>query len=52
MNDLKLSCYCCGAPITGPIALCTTSPFAVDRVFVVLPEHLEQLDAETTTSSP
>jgi hypothetical protein len=47
---VKLRCYCCGEPLAGLVALVTMSPLAVDRVFVVNPEHLDRLDDETTHS--
>ena len=41
---MKLRCYCCGEPITGQIALVSMSHDSADRVFVMLPEHVERAD--------
>lgn len=44
---MKLRCYCCGTPIRGRIALVTQGDDgdrAVDRVFVMLPEHENRVD--------
>lgn len=46
---MKLRCYCCGEPITGQIALVSTRPDAVDRVFVMKPEHVERADDTAQT---
>lgn len=45
-----LRCYCCGEPVGRNVAL-VMSTLAVDRVFVAIPEHLENFDADTTKST-
>lgn len=46
--SLQLRCYCCGEEVGLRVALVTMSPDSVDRVFVALPEHLENFDEATT----
>jgi hypothetical protein len=41
---MRLRCYCCGEPIGQTVALVTMQPDSADRVFVLLPEHVERLD--------
>lgn len=48
VRGAMLRCYCCGEALEGQIALVTMSPYAVDRVFVAKPEHIENFDEEST----
>ncbi len=47
---LKLRCYCCGEPIVGTAVLAAYGQSgAVDRAFVLKPDHAEQVEDELST---
>lgn len=47
---LALRCYCCGEPITGTAVLAAYGQSgAVDRAFVLKPDHAEQVDDTLST---
>lgn len=41
---VKLRCYCCGKPLGDTFSLVTLSENRVDRVFVMLPEHVAKVE--------
>lgn len=41
-NDLR--CYCCGKDIGASFYLVSPGKSTVDRVFVMLPEHVERVE--------